>query len=206
MSDESEILQLKNENDLYKSLLEKERKEKADQKAKADQKENERKAKATIARRKSDKKRYNSGKTTTQINDLNTLLIDENERLKKQIMNVQCLNLQLEEMHGTNKNNNTLFKKDGSKIATQKINGEGLGCFPCLSKYTEDENEDEEDEDEDYILECLKNDYDYLRGKTSKAHYPHIDNFISCLEIPTTKGEKIKNYNLIIEHIDYYFH
>ena len=68
-------ISLKSELDIYKN------------------KDKERKEKARLYRIKSDKKRYEGGKTTTQIRDLNTLLMEEVERLKAQLQKLQLANL-----------------------------------------------------------------------------------------------------------------
>ena len=76
-------ISLKSELDLYKN------------------KEKERREKARLYRIKSDKKRYEGGKTTTQIRDLNTLLMEEVERLKKQLEKLQLANLYEEKTEKT---------------------------------------------------------------------------------------------------------
>ena len=76
-------ISLKSELDLYKN------------------KEKERKEKARLYRIKSDKKRYEGGKTTTQIRDLNTLLMEEVERLKTQLEKLQLDNLYEEQPEKT---------------------------------------------------------------------------------------------------------
>lgn len=76
-------ISLKSELDLYKN------------------KEKERREKARLYRIKSDKKRYEGGKTTTQIRDLNTLLMEEVERLKTQLEKLQLDNLYEEQPEKT---------------------------------------------------------------------------------------------------------
>ena len=76
-------ISLKSELDLYKN------------------KDKERKEKARLYRIKSDKKRYEGGKTTTQIRDLNTLLMEEVERLKTQLEKLQLDNLYEEQPEKT---------------------------------------------------------------------------------------------------------
>ena len=85
MSDKS----LKSELDIYKN------------------KEKERKEKARLYRIKSDKKRYEGGKTTTQIRDLNTLLMEEVERLNKQLQKLQLAELYNEEPEKTKQPKNS---------------------------------------------------------------------------------------------------
>ena len=76
-------ISLKSELDIYKN------------------KEKERKEKARLYRIKSDKKRYEGGKTTTQIRDLNTLLMEEVDRLKTQVQKLQLDNLYEEQPEKT---------------------------------------------------------------------------------------------------------
>ena len=76
-------ISLKSELDIYKN------------------KDKERKEKARLYRIKSDKKRYEGGKTTTQIRDLNTLLMEEVERLKAQLQKLQLASLYEEQPEKT---------------------------------------------------------------------------------------------------------
>jgi hypothetical protein len=138
-------------------------------------KEKERKEKARLYSIKSDKKRYEGAKTTTQIRDLNTLLMEEVERLKKQLEKLQLANL---------------YNEEGPAPLTPCDRMQGPAPLtPCDRMQSIEELENVRAE-----LEEIK----HLTGISDEQ----LTDFIKLLNKPKTTNDKINNCKKIITYIN----
>ena len=136
-------------------------------------KDKERKEKARLYRIKSDKKRYEGGKTTTQIRDLNTLLMEEVDRLNKQVQKLQLANLYDEEGGAT-------------RVSTPSDRMQSLEELENL-QLEEFEN-----------LRLDLKEARHLKGISDFQ----LEDFIESLKKPKNTNDKIINIKKILQHID----